>query len=115
MTVGERIRERRLALGLNKAQLAQHVGCSDVAISYWERGTVRSVSSGHLLSLATALECTVSELVGDPRLNALKAQVAAETLEVVSTLQGLGLSDDQRNSLLEMARLERCLAKEGGA
>ena len=37
----EAIRDARQRLGLTQVQLAERIGCTPIAISYWERGTRR--------------------------------------------------------------------------
>lgn len=56
------------------------------AISYWEAGRVRTVSSDYLVAMAGALECTVSELVGDPRLSLLIAEKQIEVAKEMVTM-----------------------------
>jgi transcriptional regulator with XRE-family HTH domain len=59
---GRHLRELRLARGLTQAQVAERCGTMVPVISNLERGvTVPTLST--LLHLATALECTMGELV----------------------------------------------------
>jgi transcriptional regulator with XRE-family HTH domain len=59
---GRHLRDLRLARGLTQAQVAERCGTMVPVISNLERGmTVPTLST--LLHLASALECTASELV----------------------------------------------------
>ncbi|MFC0268017.1 helix-turn-helix domain-containing protein [Kushneria aurantia] len=63
--LGRRIRERREACGLSKAELARQVGVSDVTISYWENGTIKRVGHSRLEPLSRALRCDIQYLLGN--------------------------------------------------
>ena len=67
--IGERIKRCRLALGMNKAQLASKAGLSRPAITYYEnRNTKPTLQS--LRKLADALGVSVDYLIGlkkDPK------------------------------------------------
>lgn len=54
MTVGEKIKSERLALGLSQRQLADRSGCTARAIGYWEAGQ-RKPRLLQLLRVANAL------------------------------------------------------------
>ena len=63
MTIGERIKERRIALGMTQDELAQKIG-------YKSRSSVNKLESARVLpsrkieKMASALECTPSYLMG---------------------------------------------------
>ena len=61
MLVGRNIAERREDLGLTRAQLADRLGVTTVAIYYWETG-MRGISGAKLPEVAAALHCTVGDL-----------------------------------------------------
>lgn len=54
-SVGQRIRDGRLAVGLDQDRLAKLVGVSSKAVSMWERG-VSTPQAGNLAKLANVLE-----------------------------------------------------------
>ena len=62
MTLGERVRDRRKAAGLNQAELAALVGVSQAAVSDWEKGKA-TPSIGGAGALAKALGVELSWLV----------------------------------------------------
>ena len=65
--LGPRIKQLRIAAGLNKAALARQVGVSDVTISYWESGAIKQIGHERLVALSQALNCPLSHLLeGEP-------------------------------------------------
>lgn len=81
---GARLTELRLARKLNKAKLARMVGVSDVTISYWESGKIKSLTRENLMSLAGALDMLVSEIIDDPMLPQYRADLAKKAIEAVA-------------------------------
>lgn len=55
MTLGDRIRTERTALGLTQIQLADKVGCKREAVSMWETNKVNRVGGEYLPALCAAL------------------------------------------------------------
>lgn len=67
--LGERIKERRLTLGLSQGELAKSVNKSSPAyIAFIESGE-RNISTMDLMLLAKQLGTTVSELIGENKNN----------------------------------------------
>lgn len=61
--IGKSIKVNRIAQNYTQKQLAQKIGVTHAAISYWENGVnIPNVKDGWLL--ADALEITIDELVG---------------------------------------------------
>ena len=58
------IRARRRALGLKAAGLADALGVTRAAWSYWESGATMP-SSGYLPALAELLQCSIEDLYKD--------------------------------------------------
>lgn len=58
------LRPRRLALGLKATNLADALGVSKQAWSYWESGATMP-SSGYLPALAELLQCSIEDLYKD--------------------------------------------------
>lgn len=69
--VGERIRQRRLRLGMTQTELAKAIGLTLQQIQKYERG-INRVSSSRLFDLSSALQVTVGfffdEMPGEPSL-----------------------------------------------
>lgn len=64
MTVGERIREKRRALGISMAELGKILGISAAAVSRYELGQ-RQIKLEMLKKIAIALNVPVNELFDD--------------------------------------------------
>lgn len=64
MTISQRIKKRRKALGLTQEQLANRVGTTRIYITYVETG-VKVPSLAMLKTIASALECKAGDLIDD--------------------------------------------------
>ncbi len=71
-TLGSRLKERRKELGLTQKEIANGVGISSVAVTYWEKD-ITTPLSGHMNKLCKLLRCTdewllygkgINELIG---------------------------------------------------
>ncbi len=62
--VGDRLKEYRKSLGMSQAELARKSGVSAAYLSELESGLGKRPSGEILLRLATALEVTIAELLG---------------------------------------------------
>lgn len=64
MNIGERIKERRLALGLTLNDLSAKAGVSRQTIFRYESGEIKNIPSDKIELIARALETTPSYLMG---------------------------------------------------
>lgn len=64
VALGSRIRLRRRELGFSQEQLARAVGITFQQVQKYEHGTNR-VSFSRLVEISRALNCGVSEIIGD--------------------------------------------------
>lgn len=64
MTTGERIRDRRKAIGMTALQLGEAIGVAKSTIGRYERGTIQKIPYEHLFKIAIALNTSVAELTG---------------------------------------------------
>lgn len=58
-SVGQKIKERRLACGLTLMELSEMIGVYPGTISKWERGEIKTVKNEDLVKLADALRCNI--------------------------------------------------------
>lgn len=58
----ERLKEKRKALGLTQAELAERIGCTQKDVARWESG-VREPRLTALKKLAEALGCKVDDII----------------------------------------------------
>ncbi|MCI7403911.1 MAG: helix-turn-helix domain-containing protein [Pyramidobacter sp.] len=64
MGIGERIKRRRIELGITQTQLAQKIGVYRPTISDWERGAAENILVGNLRKVAEVLHTTPNDLLG---------------------------------------------------
>lgn len=65
-TIGDRIRQCRIARGMTQQQLADAVGVTKGAVSQWELGGTKNVKLDTFLKLIAALHTTAEYLVTGP-------------------------------------------------
>jgi transcriptional regulator with XRE-family HTH domain len=84
---GERLAAAREQMGLSQIQLADKLGVSQKVITYWEHNHV-GLRAEQLISLASALNISVEELVGQPKPRSRGGPVgkARRVFEEVSSL-----------------------------
>lgn len=63
IAVGERIRARRNQLEMSQEDLGRALGVSFQQIQKYEKGANR-ISSGRLIQIVNALQCSVTDLIG---------------------------------------------------
>lgn len=95
MTVGDRIKERRIALNMTQDELAKKVGCTYQLISRYENNVVDTIPTKKLKLVADALLCTPLELMegvnAEPELTVVQlrliARIKAMTPEEVEKVE----------------------------
>jgi transcriptional regulator with XRE-family HTH domain len=92
---GERLCEMRERAGLSQQQLAERVGVSQRAYSYWERYSV-TLRPDQLLKLASALSISVEELVGSAQTKRKGAGPAGKMRQLFEEASKLPRSKQQQ-------------------
>lgn len=64
MNIKEKLKNRRLQLGLTMSELSQKVGVSEATISRWESGDIANMKRDKIISLAKALDVEPSFVMG---------------------------------------------------
>ena len=64
MNINEKLKNRRLQLGLTMLELSQKVGVSEATISRWESGDIANMKRDKIISLANALKVEPSFVMG---------------------------------------------------
>ena len=72
IAIGERIRGRRNQIEMNQEDLGGALGVSFQQIQKYEKG-VNRLSSGRLIQLASALQCSVTDLIGGGEKGSIKS------------------------------------------
>lgn len=65
MTVGEKIKHRRRAIGLTQAEVARSAGLTEPSVNRIEKGLTRKPQQYTLAKIAEVLGCTVESLSDD--------------------------------------------------
>jgi len=65
MTMGDRIKERRKAVGLTQEELGEKLGVKKSAVAKWENGRVQNIKRSTIRQMAEILECAPSYLMFD--------------------------------------------------
>ena len=89
--LGSKIRELRLARGLNQRQLADAAHLTQATISRIEQGKIYQLKSSALAGLAAALDVSVDSLIG-------KTDRTPDTCEYISEDAIAFLSDNQSDT-----------------
>ncbi len=110
----DRIKERRLILGLSYQKLSDLTGISSSTIQRYEKGNIKNLPADKLILLANALETTPAYLIGwdkkdhNPPLNAKREQAKDYLLHSLKRYKVLlsscnlkieDLTDEQLNEL----------------
>lgn len=106
---GERLYKARKARGLSQTALGERVGLSQRMLSHYEGDPPEGPPLSTLSKIASALNVTVSYLLGESTLKAIKDDISPQLRTHVKTLEELTPRD--RKKVLEYADL---LAKANG-
>ena len=86
MTIGERIKERRIALDMTQDELAKKVGCTYQLISRYENNVVDTIPTKKLALLADALLCSPYELMEGVK---AEPEMTAEQLRLIARIKAM--------------------------
>ena len=78
MTVGERIKKRRIELGISAEELAKKLGKSRATIYRYESNFIYNMPASTLIPLAKLLQCSPDYLMGWEELDHNKIYIAEE-------------------------------------
>ncbi len=110
MTLGNRVRELRKALGLSQEKLAERIGVDRSYIAHIESGRTKMPSADVITALASALETSPEDLframVGPPPVEE-DIDLEDPALDLQLKLAAKELSPEGRRSLLDYVRFVR--------
>ena len=111
MTVGEKIRAERKALGLTQTKLGERLGVRKNAVSKWECGRVDDIPGSKIKAMAALFRVPPSYLIDDE--SALPAQVEWDDFTYAMHNETKDLPEEKKRMLLDMARFMKAdLEKE---
>lgn len=113
MTVGEKIKAQRKALGLTQTELGERLGVRKNAVSKWECGRVDDIPGSKIKAMAALFGVSPSYLIDDG------AQPVAgldfDDFTYAMHNETRDLPEDKKQMLLEMARFMKAdLEKQTG-
>lgn len=96
MKVGDKIRKRRIELGMTMEELGDAVGVQRSAINKYEKGWV-DMKVGQLIELAKVLQVSPVSLLSDPEEPSRESVILSNGIEKMSC--------DQQKKLLDLAKV----------
>lgn len=111
MSIGENIRTRRESLGMTREELAEKTEISFSQLSKIERNEQKNPTIQSIISICTALNCSVDELIyneksadGDYLINVIK-NLPTEDQEIIKKItKGMNLMNQAENMLSEKVK-----------
>lgn len=100
MTVGEKIKEQRKALGLTQTELGEKLGVQKNAVSKWETGRVDDIPGSKIRAMAELFGVTPSYLIDE----GAAAGVAFDDFTYAMQNETKDLTEMDKQILLSMAR-----------
>lgn len=115
MTIGERIKERRMQLDMTLLQLAEQIGVREATVQRYESGFVKNIKHKTIENLAKALKTTEAYLHGynlseypEDEVNKTISKEAKKLAVMIDQLSG----DDKQFMLDMLNKLKRLAVKE---
>lgn len=113
--INERIKERRLQMGLTLAEVADALGVKEATAQRYESGAIKSISHETICKLSETLHCSPSYLMGWEDEAPPSPAFELSQLERQIILRFRALPDGERNMLLRSLGLEEKGDKSQGA
>ena len=93
MTIGERIKQHRIEIGMNLSLLARRSGMSRSYLHAIENDTFKNPSAKFVWNIAMVLGVTFEDLIGHPELNSVADASAA--IQIYADQHGLTRRDTE--------------------
>lgn len=115
MTIGKRIKERRLSLGMTVDELAAKLGKNRATVYRYESDAIKEMPLSVLVPLADALYTTPAYLIGiypvaEDREEDRRASQLQRAISIFNKLNKAG-QQEALNRLIEMTELEKYTKK----
>ena len=113
--INERIKERRLQMGLTLAEVADALGVKEATAQRYESGAIKYISHETICKLSETLKCSPSYLMGwEDEAPPSPPAFELSKLEKQIILRFRALPDGERNMLLRSLGLEEKGDRSGG-
>lgn len=106
MSVGDKIKTLRKAMGLTQTELGERVGVKKNAVSKWECGRVEDIPTSTIRALANLFDVPPSYLIDDEA-PASEAPDILDEIDVAFYGDYKVLNEEHKETLRAMARLFR--------
>lgn len=104
--INERIKERRLQIGLTLLEVAEAIGVKEATVQRYESGAIKSISHEAICKLSDVLHCSPSYLMGWDDSPAPAAAFSLSDLEKQIIIRFRSLPDGEKNMILRSLGLE---------
>lgn len=107
-TIGDRIKERRNALGLTLLEIAEQLNVKEATVQRYESGEIKNIKHETIVNLAEILKCSPSYLMGwddtpptteDTIVKLLKAQYRLNEDDIKFIMDYIKLAPNEREAL----------------
>lgn len=103
MTVGEKIKAERKALGLTQSELGERLGVQKNAVSKWECGRVDDIPGSKIKAMAALFGVSPSYLIDEEA----QSGVTFDDFTYAMHNEAKDLPEDKKQMLLDMAKFMR--------
>lgn len=110
MTVGEKIKAERKALGLTQTELGEKLGVRKNAVSKWECGRVDDIPGSKIKAMAAVFGVSPSYLMDDEATVPVRLDFDEFTYAMHNETRDL--PEEKKQMLLDMARFMKADLKE---
>ena len=100
MTVGEKIKAQRKALGLTQTELGEKLGVQKNAVSKWECGRVDDIPGSKIKAMAALFGVAPSYLIDDGK----EEEIGFDDFTYAMFNEARDLPPEKKQMLLDMAR-----------
>lgn len=107
-TIGDRIKERRNALGLTLLEVAEQLNVKEATVQRYESGEIKNIKHETIVKLAEILKCSPAHLMGwddtpptteDTIVKLIKAQYHLNEQDVKFVMDYIKLAPNEREAL----------------
>lgn len=100
MTIGDKIKAERKALGMTQTELGQRLGVQKNAVSKWECGRVTDIPAGKIKAMAELFGVAPSYLIDD----GAEEPVSFDDFTYAMYNETRDLPEEKKKMLLDMAK-----------
>lgn len=107
-TIGDRIKERRNALGLTLLEVAEQLNVKEATVQRYESGEIKNIKHETIVKLAEILKCSPAHLMGwddtpptteDTIVKLIKAQYHLNEQDIKFVMDYIKLAPNEREAI----------------